>query len=114
MTTIGQCELNVHEDSKKTEENATNGNTNVFNQWRTLVTATSKTVVAEVVRALATQERGIDIGGVASCATVAVGQINVVVVFVQIILAHQGRVGATQASRWINTTRKGSIVIVAS
>jgi hypothetical protein len=115
MTTVGQCDLNEYEDSKKTEETTTNGNTNVFTHWRTKITTTGKTVVAVAVRALATQKRSIDVGGVAACgavATFAIGQINRFGV-VQKILAHQGGVGATQASRWKSTTFKGSIVVVA-
>ena len=113
MTRVGQRDLNVHEDSQKTEETTTNGHTNVFIQWRTTVTATRKTVVAVVVRALATHERGIDVRGVAFCsavAIVAVGQINR---FLQ-VLAHQGGVFTTQTRRGKRTTFKGNIVVVAS
>ena len=46
-------------------------------------------------------------------ATFTVGKINLFL-FVQIVLAHQGGVGATQTSRWKSTTFKGSIVVVAS
>ena len=116
MTTVGQCDLNVHEDSKKTKETTPNGNTNVFTQWRTLVTATGKTVVAEVERALATHHRGIGVRGVTPCgavATVVVGQINVVV-FVQVKLAHQSGVGATQTSPGKSATFKSGVVVVAS
>ena len=115
MTSVGQCDLNIRENSKKTEETTTDGNTYVCTHWRTFVTATGKTVVAVVVRALATHERGVDVGGVASCgavATVAVGQINLFSV-VQKILAHQGGVGATQTGRWKGATFKGSVVVVA-
>ena len=100
MTTVGQCDKNIHDQTKNAKETTTDGNTNVCTHWRTFVTATGKTVVAVVVRALATHERGVDVGGVASCgavATVAVGQIKLVGV-VQKILAHQGRVGSTQTS----------------
>ena len=115
MTTVVNCDENVHEDSNNTKETPTNGNTNVITQRRTTVTTTRKTVVAVTVSALATQERGIDVGGVASCgavATVAVGQINLVGV-VQKILAHQGGVGSTQTCRWKSATFKGSVVVVA-
>jgi hypothetical protein len=115
MTTVGQCDLNVHEDSKKTKETTSYGNTNVFTQRRTKVTSTSKTIVAVVGRALATQERGIDVGSVASCRAVAtvavVGQINAIL---QELVAHQGRVFSTQTSTGKSTTFKGSIVVVAS
>jgi hypothetical protein len=112
MTTVGHCDLNEHEDSKKSEETTSNGNTNVFNQRRTSITTASKAIVAVIVRALATQERTIDVGGVASCgavATFAVGQINLV--FQE--LAHQGRVFPTQTSTGKGTMFKGSIVVVA-
>ena len=115
MTTVGQCDKNVHNQTKNTNETTTDGNTNVCTHWWTFVTATGKTVVAVAVRALATHERGIDVGGVALCgaiATVAVGQIKLVGV-VQKILAHQGRVGSTQTCRWKSATFKGSIVVVA-
>ena len=115
MTTVGQCDKNVHDQTKNTNESTNDGNTNVCTHWRTFVTATGKTVVAVVMRALATHERGIDVGGVASCgavATVAVGQIKLVGV-VQKILAHQGGVGATQTCRWKCATFKGSVVVVA-
>jgi hypothetical protein len=72
--------------------------------------------VAVAVRALATQKRSIDVGGVAACgavATFAVGQINRFGV-VQKILAHQGGVFPTQTSTGKSTTFKGSIVVVAS
>ena len=115
MTTVGQCDKNVHDQTNNTEETPTNGNTNVFTQRRTFVTTTSKTVVAVVVGALATQERGIDVGGVASCRAVAtfavVGQIIAVL---QELVAHQGRVFPTQTSTGKSTTFKGSIVVVAS
>ena len=71
--------------------------------------------MAVVVGALATQERGIDVGGVASCravATLANRQINAVLV--QELVAHQGRVFPTQTSTGKSTTFKGSIVVVAS
>ena len=116
MTTVGQCDKNVHDQTKNTNETTTNGNTNVFTHWRTKVTATGKTVVAVVVRALATQKRSIDVGGVAVCgavATFAVGQINRFGV-VRKILAHQGGVFSTQTSAGKSTTFKGSIVVVAS
>ena len=115
MTTVVNCDKNVHEDSNNTKETSTNGNTNVITQRRTTVTTTSKTVVAVVVGALATQERGIDVGGVASCRAVAtfavVGQIIAVL---QELVAHQGRVFPTQTSTGKSTTFKGSIVVVAS
>ena len=116
MTTVGQCDKNVHDQTNNTEETTTYGNTNVFTQRRTKVTTTSKTIMAVVRRALATQERGIDVGGVASCgaiATVAVGQINLFGVVVQKILVLQSRVFSTQASRWKSTTFKGNVVVVA-
>ena len=116
MTTVGQCDKNVHDQTKNTNETTTNGNTNVFTHWRTKVTATGKTVVAVVVRALATQERGIGVGGVALCGAVAIfaviGQINLFGV-VQEILAHQGGVGSTQTSTGKCATFKGSVVVVA-
>jgi hypothetical protein len=115
MTTVGQCDKNVHDQTNNPNETTPNGNTNVFTHWWTFVTTTSKTIVAEVVRALATQDRGIGVGGVALCgavATFAVGQINLFGV-VQKILAHQGGVGSTQTSRWKSTRFKGSIVVVA-
>ena len=114
MTTVGQCDNNVHDQTNNTNEATTDGYTNVFVEWRTTVTATGKTVVAVVERALAAQERGVDVGGVASCgavATVAVGQINLFGVVK--IFAHQGGVGSTQTSRWKSTRFKGSIVVVA-
>jgi len=113
MTRVGQRDLNVHEDSQKTEETTTNGHTNVCIQRRTTVTTTRKTVVAVVVRALATHERGIDVRDVAFCsavAIVAVGQINRVLQ----VLAHQSRVFTTQTRRGKCTTFKGNIVVVAS
>jgi len=116
MTTVGQCDNNVHDQTNNTNETTTDGYTNVFVEWRTTVTATGKTVVAVVERALAAQERGVDVGGVASCGAVAicavVGQINLFD-FVQKILAHQGGVFSTQTSRWKSTTFKGSVVVVA-
>ena len=115
MTTVGQCDKNVHDQTKNTKETTTDGNTNVCTHWWTLVTATGKTVVAVVVRALATQERRIDVGGVASCgavATVAVGQINLFGV-VQKILTHQGGVFSTQTSTGKCATFKGGVVVVA-
>jgi len=115
MTTVGQCDKNIHDQTKNAKETTTDGNTYVCTHWRTFVTATGKTVVAVVMRALATHERGIDVGGVASCgavATVAVGQIKLVGV-VQKILAHQGGVGSTQTCRWKCATFKGSVVVVA-
>ena len=115
MTTVGQCDKNVHDQTNNTEETTTNGNTDVCTHWWTFVTATGKTVVAVVVRALATQERGIGVGGVASCGAVpifaVIGQINLFGV-VQEILAHQSRVFPTQASRWKCATFKGSVVVV--
>ena len=115
MTTVGQCDKNVHDQTNNTEETTTYGNTNVFTQRRTKVTSTSKTIVAVVGRALATQERGIDVGGVASCGAVAsfavVSQINAVL---QELVAHQSRVFPTQTSTGKSTTFKGSIVVVAS
>ena len=115
MTTVGQCDKNVHDQTNNTEETTSYGNTNVFTQRRTKVTSTSKTIVAVVGRALATQERGIDVGGVASCRAVAtvavVGQINAVL---QELVAHQSRVFPTQTSTGKSTTFKGSIVVVAS
>jgi hypothetical protein len=115
MTTVGQCDKNVHDQTNNTEETTTDGNTNVFTQRRTKVTTTSKTIMAVVRRALATQERGIDVGGVASCgavATVAVGQINLFGV-VQKILAHHGGVFSTQTSTGKCATFKGGVVVVA-
>ena len=116
MTTVGQCDNNVHDQTNNTNEATTDGYTNVFVEWRTTVTATGKTVVAVVERALAAQERGVDVGGVASCGAVAifavVGQINLIG-FVQIVLAHQGGVFSTQTSPGKNTTFKSSVVVVA-
>ena len=115
MTTVGQCDKNVHDQTNNTEETTSYGNTNVFTQRRTKVTSTSKTILAVVGRALATQERGIDVGGVALCRAVAtvavVGQINTVL---QELVAHQSRVLPTQTSAGKSTTFKGSIVVVAS
>jgi hypothetical protein len=115
MTTVGQCYKNVHDQTNNTEETTSYGNTNVFTQRRTKVTSTSKTIVAVVGRALATQERGIDVGGVALCRAVAtvavVGQINAIL---QELVAHQSRVLPTQTSTGKSTTFKGSIVVVAS
>ena len=117
MTTVGQCDKNVHDQTNNTNEATTDGYTNVFVEWRTTVTATGKTVVAVVERALAAQERGVDVGGVASCGAVAIfaviGQINLFGV-VQKILAHQGGVFPTQTGTGKSTTFKGSIVVVAS
>ena len=118
MTTVGQCDKNVHDQTNNPNETTTNGNTNVFTHWRTTVTTTRKTIVAEAVRALATQDRGIGVGGVALCgaiATFAVGQINFfgVVQVVQKILTHQGGVGSTQTSTGKSTRFKSSIVVVA-
>ena len=115
MTTVVNCDLNVHEDSNNTKETPTNGNTNVITQRRTTVTTTSKTIVTAPASALATQERGIDVGGVAACRAVTtfavVGQINALL---QELVAHQGRVFSTQTSTGKSTTFKGSIIVVAS
>ena len=115
MTTVGQCDKNVHDQTNNPNETTTNGNTNVFDHWRTTVTTTRKTIVAEVVRALTTQDRGIGVGGVALCGAVSpfavVGQISLVF---QELVAHQSRVLPTQTSTGKSTTFKGSIVVVAS
>ena len=73
MTTVGQCDNNVHDQTNNTNEATTDGYTNVFVEWRTTVTATGKAVVAVVERALGAQHRGIDVRSVASCGAVAVG-----------------------------------------
>ena len=60
----------------------------------------------------------IDIGSVAFrgavLAGVAFGQIVFVVFFVQVILAHQSGVGATQTCRWKRAPFKCKVVVVAS
>jgi len=93
MTTVGQSDQYVPNQTNNTEKTTANGNTDVFTQGGATVATASKPVVAVIVGTLPTEKGIVGVGCVALCGAVvtgfAFGQINLDVVLVQVVLAHQ-------------------------